>query len=325
MRSTSRRDEMSLAEPAALPVATSAPPRLHILTRFSATFKASLPAYLLLLPSLVFLALFTYGAMGRVFVDALYARATPKAPVRFVGLDNINAVLADPAFAGAVINNLIYAVGTAIPSIALALLFALALARTNAVTSALRAALFLPVLIPMVAASALFMFVFLPNVGLLDHYIGRLLPVLPNWLGDPDIALWAIMIITIWKNAGYYMLFFLAGLQAVPDDVMEAAHLDGASPWQRFRHIILPELKPTFLFVTVIATLNAVTQVDHVFVMTQGGPSNATNLVLFYVYQQAVEHYDIGKASAATLLTLAALMALTALSFRAMANREGGP
>jgi sn-glycerol 3-phosphate transport system permease protein len=105
---------------------------------------------------------------------------------------------------------------------------------------------------------------------------------------------------------------------------MEAAHLDGAGPFMRLRYIILPELKPTFLFVIVIATLNAVTQVDHVFVMTKGGPSNSTNLVLFYIYQQAVEHYDIGKASAATLLTLAALMGLTALSFRTMANREGG-
>ena len=316
---------MSLAEPAALEVATSAAPRLDVLKRLVARFKASLPAYLLLLPSLVFLALFTYGAMGRVLIDALYQRATPKAPVRFVGLDNIAAVLADPAFSGAVVNNLVYAVGTAIPSIGLALLFALALSRPHAVSSALRAALFLPVLIPMVAASALFMFIFLPNVGLLDYYIGRLIPVLPNWLGDPDIALSAIMVITIWKNAGYYMLFFLAGLQAVPEDVMEAAHLDGAGPWQRFRHITLPELKPTFLFVIVIATLNAVTQVDHVFVMTKGGPSNSTNLVLFYIYQQAVEHYDIGKASAATLLTLGALMGLTALSFRTMASREGGP
>ena len=108
---------MSLAEPAALPVATSAAPRLHVVKRFSDRFKASLPAYLLLSPSLLFLALFTYGAMGRVLVDALYQRTTPKAPVRFVGLDNISGVLADPAFAGAVVNNLIYAAGTAIPSI----------------------------------------------------------------------------------------------------------------------------------------------------------------------------------------------------------------
>ncbi|WFU44762.1 sugar ABC transporter permease [Bradyrhizobium sp. CB82] len=316
---------MSLAEGAALPVAEPASSRLPLVKRLSAAFKASLPAYLLLLPSLIFLAAFTYGAVGRVIVDALYQRATPRAPSRFVGLDNLAAVLADPAFTGAVVNNLIYAVGTVVPSMALAFLFALALSRTNAVTSALRAALFLPVLIPMVAASALFLFIFLPNVGLLDHYIGRLLPVLPNWLGDPDTALIAIMVITIWKNAGYYMLFFLAGLQAVPEDAMEAAYLDGAGPWQRLRYIILPELKPTFLFVTVIAGLNAVTQVDHVFVMTKGGPSNATNLVLFYIYERAVEHYDVGKASAATLLSLGVLMGLTALSFRTIANREGGP
>ena len=129
---------MSLAEPATLPVAATAPPRLLLLRRFSARFKTSLPAYLLLLPSLIFLALFTYGAMGRVMIDALYQRATPKAPVRFVGFENINAVLADPAFTGAIVNNLIYAVGTAIPSIGLALLFALALSRTNAFNSVLQ-------------------------------------------------------------------------------------------------------------------------------------------------------------------------------------------
>ena len=260
-----------------------------------------------------------------MIIDALYQRASPKAPMRFVGIDNISAVLADPAFTGAVINNLIYAVGTVVPGMALAFLFAMVLSRTNAVTSALRAALFLPVLIPMVAASALFLFIFLPNVGLLDYYIGRLLPVLPNWLGDSDIALYAIMVITVWKNAGYYVLFFLAGLQAVPEEAMEAAYLDGAGPSQRLRFIILPELRPTFLFVIVIAGLNAVTQVDHVFVMTKGGPSNSTSLVLFYIYQQAVEHYDIGKASAATVLALAVLMGLTALSFRSLASREGGP
>lgn len=325
MRSRLRLHDMSLAEHVVLPLTASSPPRPGVLSRLAAGLKASLPAYLLLLPSLVFLGLFTYGAVGRVIFDALYQRATPKAPSRFVGLDNIAAVLADPAFTGAVLNNVIYAAGTVVPAMALAILMALALARTNAFTSALRAALFLPVLIPMVAASALFLFIFLPNVGLLDHYIGRLLPVLPNWLGDPDIALSAIMAITVWKNAGYYMLFFLAGLQSVPEDAMEAAYIDGAGPWQRFRYIILPELKPTFLFVIVIAGLNAVTQVDHVFVMTKGGPSNSTSLVLFYIYEQAVEHYDIGKASAATLLSLAALMGLTALSFRSLAAREGRP
>jgi sn-glycerol 3-phosphate transport system permease protein len=180
-------------------------------------------------------------------------------------------------------------------------------------------------MVPLVAVAAMFSFIFLPGAGLLDHHLAMLGISATNWLGNPDLALGSLVAVTVWKNAGYYMLFFLAGLQAVPEDAMEAAYLDGAGPWPRLRYIILPELRPTFLFVTVIAILNAVTQVDHVFVMTKGGPSNATSLVLFYIYQQAVEHYDIGKASAATLLSLAVLMGLTALSFRSLASREGGP
>ena len=185
------------------------------------------------------------------------------------------------------------------PSLVLALGFALALARITRVNALLRAAFFLPVLIPLVAAASLFLFIFLPDVGLLDYYLGQArASAAPNWLGDPDIALYSIMVLTIWKNAGYYMLFFLAGLQAMPAEAYEAAILDGATPWQRLRYVTLPYLKPTIGFRLVIALLNVVTQVDHVFVLTKGGPSDSTNLLLFYVYQQAVESYDIGKAAA---------------------------
>ena len=129
------------------------------------------------------------------------------------------------------------------PSLVIALGLALALARSTRVNSALRAAFFLPVLIPLVAAASLFLFIFLPNVGLLDYYLGRCLANPPNWLGDPDIALYSIMALTVWKNAGYYMLFFLAGLQAVPDEAYEAAYLEGATPLQRLRlhHAALPQ------------------------------------------------------------------------------------
>jgi sn-glycerol 3-phosphate transport system permease protein len=179
-------------------------------------------------------------------------------------------------------------------------------------------------LIPLIAAASLFLFIFLPNVGLLDFYLGRFLVMPPNWLGDPDVALYAIMALTTWKNAGYYMVFFLAGLQAVPNEVYEAAYLEGASPWQRLWHVTLPYLKPTLSFVGVIALLNVVTQVDHVFVLTKGGPSDSTNLLLFYVYQQAVESYDIGKAAAATLVSLGILLAITAASFRTLEGAFGG-
>ena len=287
-------------------------------------FRQIMGAYLLLLPSLAALVLFTYAPVAQVVWDSLHVRLSLAAPPTFGGLANFHAVFADPAFRTALINNLVYAVGTVGPSLIIALGLALALARSVRINNALRAAYFLPVLIPLIAAASLFLFIFLPNVGLLDFYLGRLVANPPNWLGDPDVALYSIMVLTVWKNAGYYMLFFLAGLQAVPDEAYEAAYLEGATPWQRLWYITLPYLRPTIAFVTVIALLNVVTQVDHVFVLTKGGPSGSTNLLLFYVYQQAVESYDIGKASAATLLSLAALVAVTGVSLGTLERAYGG-
>jgi sn-glycerol 3-phosphate transport system permease protein len=284
----------------------------------------TLLAGLLLAPSLVILALFTYGPLVQMAWDSLRSPQKVGGSTVFAGLANYRAVLADSSFANALLNNLVFAIVTLIPSLVLALVFAMALTRSSRISSALRAMLFFPVLVPLVAAASLFMFIFLPGVGLLDHYLGRLVANPPNWLGDPDIALLSIAGVTIWKNAGYYMLFFLAGLQSVPPDAYDAAHLDGATPWQRLRYVTLPYLKPTIAFVAVIALLNIVTQVDHVFILTKGGPSEATNLVLFYIYQQAVENYDIGKASAATVLSLIALFALTFASLGTLERAFGG-
>ena len=287
-------------------------------------FGAGLAAALLLAPSLLFLALFTYGPVVQLIWDSLQARTGSSGPSTYAGLGNYAAVLGDASFRKALGNNLLFAVVTLVPSLVLALGFAMALARSGRVTSALRAMLFFPVLVPLVAAASLFLFVFLPGVGLLDYYLGKLSLDPPNWLGDPDVALLAIAGVTVWKNAGYYMLFFLAGLQSVPPDAYEAAYLDGATPWQRLRYVTLPYLKPTLAFVSVIALLNIVTQVDHVFVLTKGGPSESTNLVLFYIYQQAVESYDIGRASAATLLSLGFLLALTFASLGTLERSFGG-
>ena len=276
--------------------------------------RAHWSAYGLLLPSFIVLMLFTYGPVLQVVWDSLHLKRSLGAAPTFGGAQNFEAVFADAAFRKALVNNVIYAIGTVGPSLVIALGLALALGRSQRINNALRAVYFLPALIPLIAAASLFLFVFLPNVGLLDFYLGRILVQPPNWLGDPDVALYSIMVLTVWKNAGYYMLFFLAGLQAIPDDAYEAAYLEGATPWQRLRHITLPYLKPSIAFVGVIALLNVVTQVDHVFVLTKGGPSDSTNLLLFYVYQQAVESYDIGKAAAATLISLGILVAIAVLS-----------
>lgn len=285
--------------------------------------RTTLVALALLAPSLLFLALFTYWPVIQVAWQSLHNQQRIGGGQVYVGIANFLKLFADTAFRKALSNNLIYAFGTLIPSLVLALGFAMALARSSRVNALFRALFFLPVLIPLVAAASIFLFIFLPGVGLLDYHLAKLALSGPNWLGDPDIALYAIMGLTIWKNAGYYMLFFLAGLQAVPADAYEAAILDGAGPWQRLRYVTLPYLKPTIGFVMVIGLLNVVTQVDHVFVLTKGGPSDSTNLLLFYVYQQAVESYDAGKAAAGTLVMLALLLAISASSLRTLERSFG--
>lgn len=283
--------------------------------------RTSLRPYLLLAPALLFLALFTYWPMLQVLVASLWSRRAIGGEGEFAGIGNYIRLARDEDFLGALVNTGLFAAGTVIPSIVLGFLFALALRRSGAVASIYRAILFFPTLMPLVAASALFIFIFLPGLGLLDYYLAKLGARSINWLGNPDIALWSLVMLTVWKNAGYYMLFFLAGLQSLPEDAEEAALIEGASWWQRQWFVVIPMLGPTFAFVAVIALINAVIQVDHVIVMTQGGPNNATNLLLYYIFQQAHEFYDLGKATAATVVTLALLLALSLLSLRTMERR----
>ena len=272
--------------------------------------RASTTAALLLLsPSLVFLGLFTYWPVLQVTARSL---ATPDG----VGLGNYRRLLADPHFANAAWNNFLYAVGSIAPAVVLALMFALVLQGQRRIHTVLRTLLVFPMLIPLVAAAALFTYIFLPGEGLLDHYLARLGFAETNWLGDPSLALGSIIGLTIWKNVGYYMLFFLAGLQGVPPELHEAAWLDGAGAWQRFRYVTWPLLKPTLAFVVVVAVLNVMTQVDHIVLLTQGGPNDATNVLLYYIYQQAEQNNDPGLATAATVLSLAGLLLLSLGSLR---------
>jgi sn-glycerol 3-phosphate transport system permease protein len=273
-----------------------------------------LPVVVLLAPSLLFLGLFTYGPVLRVVGESLVVGRF--AGDQAIGLGNYQRLFADPHFARAALNNVVYALGTIVPSLVLALALALALRETNRFTAVLRTLVVMPLLIPLVAAAALFTFILLPGDGLLDFYLHKLGVPMINWLGDTSLALGSVIAITVWKNTGYYMLFFLAGLAGVPQDLVDAARIDGAGAWRRLRSIVLPLLGPTFGFVVPIALLNALTQIDHVVTMTQGGPSDATSLLLYYIYQQAAQNYDTGLAAAATVVSVAALLSLSLISFR---------
>jgi sn-glycerol 3-phosphate transport system permease protein len=302
---------VALTRTTSLPVTTPATRR-----RARNRARPGLIAYALLLPSAVFLLAFTYWPVVQVIQTSLTVKGFRGAA--HWGFDNYTRLFADQHFSTAVVNNLIYAAGTIVPSMVLALLFAVALKETTRLTSLLRTLVALPMLIPLVAAASLFAFIFLPNAGLLDYYLAKFGLSETNWLGDPSLALGSIIAITIWKNCGYYMLFFLAGLAGIPQDLLDAAKVDGANAIQRFCRITLPLLGPTLAFVLVIATLNALTQVDHVIVLTQGGPDDATSMILFYIYQQAHQNFDIGMASAATVVSVGFLFALSIVSLRSL-------
>ena len=273
-------------------------------------------AILLLLPSLAFLIAFTYLPILQVTARALLVQRF--GATGSIGLGNFARLFGDAAFGQAAGNTALFAILTIVPSIGLAFGFALVLHGSGALTGLLRALFVLPMMVPLVAAATLFTFLLLPGEGLVDHYLASLGLGMTNWLGDPALALGAISAITVWKNAGYYMLFFLAGLAGVPREMHEAATLEGATAWERTRYVTLPLLGPTFAFVLVIAAVNVLVQVDHVIVMTQGGPSGTTNLLLSYIYQQAQQNNDPGLAAAATVVSVACLLALAMVSLRTL-------
>jgi len=281
--------------------------------------RRTLFPYLILLPTLIFLFLFTYYPLFQSATDSLFdSRLSSDAPP-FVGLQNYLRLIQDSVFWRALLNNLAYILMTVVPGIILALLLAVALWENTSLNRWLRTAFFFPMIIPLVSAATLWLFIFMPGMGLLDYYLAKVFgPMNNNYLGMSNSALIALSVIGVWKFAGYYMLFFLAGLQSIPASAREAALMEGASRPQVFFYITLPLLRPTISFVVTIALIYSITQIDHVAVMTQGGPNNATTVLLYYIQSLANDTHDLGKASAATFLTLVLLFGFSMLNLRVL-------
>ena len=266
-----------------------------------------LQGWLLALPAVVLLATFTHVPAVATVIDSFFSTPHGKRPAAFIGLDQYRTMLADPVFWLAFRNNLLYALITVPLAIALALVMALWVNGHIAGRAALRLAFFTPTILPMVAAANIWLFFYTPGYGLLAQ-IGTLFGFGDtNWLGSPATALPALMAVTVWKEAGFFMIFFLAALQQVPPDLYEAARMENAGRWQVFCRITWPLVMPTTLFVAVNALINAFRIVDQVIAMTGGGPNNATTLLLFYIYQVAFSFWDTGYAAAMSTVLLLVL------------------
>lgn len=271
--------------------------------------------YFLLAPSLAVLALFTFWPAIHVGWLSLYRNNLASNGPHFTGLTNFADILQDPQFRTVLFNTVEFVVGTAIPSMALGLLMALLLNRQRILSPLYRVAFFYPTLVPMVGAATAWAFIYTPGYGLLDrvlHLWGGGTVISP--LGDPKLALPALIALSIWRMSGYLMIFFLAGLQSVPADIQEAARVDGASYPTIVRRIIIPLLGPTFVFVVIIAIVNTAQLVDQLYVTTGGGPNNATNLLLWDIYQETFSFQDQGIAAAMTVILVGALLICSALN-----------
>ena len=282
--------------------------------------------YLLILSTVVFVVLFTVWPTLLAFYQSFFRQRLNIARFReptFIGVENYVDLFTDPRFLRVLSNTFLYVLGTVPVSIVLAFLFALLVNRKLRGIGLARLFLFYPTVLPLVSAATVWMFFFTPDYGLLNSALRLLGYSGPeNWTGNPHLALLAVMIVAVWKNAGYYMIFYLAGLQSLPTDVFEAAALDGANWWQQLWRIAFPLLRRTTLFITTIAFIGAFQTVDHVFVLTQGGPSRASTVLLFYLWQERFENQDVGRAATVTVILVALLLVFTVTNFVLSERKE---
>jgi sn-glycerol 3-phosphate transport system permease protein len=277
--------------------------------------------WLLLLPAAVLMVAFThYPALVTVW-HSLFSTARPGRPAHWIGLDHYRALADDPVFWTALVNNAWYALGTIVPSIALAMAMALWVDRKLVGRGLLRLAYFTPTVLPMIAVANIWLFFYTPDYGLLDQLRGIAGGAAHNWLGSRETVLGALMVVTVWKEAGFFMIFYLAALQQQSPELREAAALEGCGRWQFFWRVSFPLLMPTTLFVLVNAVINAFRLIDHIVVMTRGGPDNASSLLLYYIYETGFRYWDTGYSAALTVVLLALLAGLALLQFGVLERR----
>ena len=269
--------------------------------------RTQVHGWLLLMPAAIFLIAFTYYPAVATLGKSFFSQGTALRPSEFVGFENFQYMFDDDVFWQVVWNNVIYAAGTIPISIALAIVMAIWVNGKLRFKSFTRMCYFTPTILPMIAVANIWLFFYTPEIGLLDQ-VSRVFGFgSHNWLGDPDTVLGCIIAVTIWKEAGFFMIFYLAALQTLPPELEEAAHLEGASRWYYFRRVMFPLLMPTTLFVLINAIINSFKLVDQLFILTKGGPDNASSLLLYYIYEVAFSFLDQAYASTLTVVLLIAL------------------
>ena len=273
-------------------------------------------AYLFLLPNIIGFLLFSLVPVGATLVISLLSWDLIRSP-RFIAFDNYtNLLVHDPIF-WEVMGNTAYFVAGVVP-LSIVLSLGLALAMNNGLRgiSLFRALFFIPVITSSVAVAMLWRWLYNTDYGLINVGLIKIgLPAIP-WLTSTDWSMPAVIIMAVWKNLGYNMVIYLAGLQGIPPTLYEAAALDGAGPWQRFRHITIPLLGPTTFFILVISIINSFQVFDLTFILSQGGPGISTTTIVMYIYDQGFQYFQMGYAAALAWVLFIIIFAVTMLQMR---------
>lgn len=262
-------------------------------------------------PSLVILGVFVLYPM----TQALYLSLTSYdvlTPARWIGLDNYRELIGDDAFRNALVNTLYYAVLATPISVALAIGLAVLLNEHSPLRGIGRTAVFMPVVVGLAIVAFAWAFLLDPDIGLLNYWLGKVgISPSQGWLRDPGLAMPAVIIVGIWKNVGFYMVIYLAGLQSIPQDLYEAARIDGASAWKRFRNVTWPLLANQTLLVSILCAIATLQAFDQIYVMTRGGPFFKTETLVMLVYRRGFTEFEFGYAAAVSWALVALILVLS--------------
>ena len=268
---------------------------------------------------LLFYTVFLLVPIGIAFAGSFHEWNPLSGIYRFNGIENYVSVFTSALFGKSMLNTLIFSVVVIFFRGGLGLAIAIAI-YSNLIKhkSFFRAIYYMPVVTPMVAVAFVWKFLYNPQIGAINQILGLDI----NWLMNPKTALLAIMIMTIWKDFGYAVVMFMAGLYSLPSDAMEAARVDGASSWQTFKYLTLPLLKPMTLFVVITSIISYIQAYVQVLILTEGGPGTATYLSSYIIYNEAFVKYNFGYASAMSFVLFVITAVFTWLSFRVSGDSE---
>ncbi|MCB0405428.1 MAG: sugar ABC transporter permease [Bdellovibrionales bacterium] len=272
--------------------------------------------WLLLSPTVLLLAIFVvYPALYSIYLSTQNVDPFTHRTI-FVGWENYLELAESAEYWKSLKVSLLFTLYTVIPSIVVSLAVALALNAKPYINGFFRTLFLMPVAVSSAMAAMLWIFLYNPTAGFLNYVLSTAGVVGPNWLADPTWSLVAVAIATVWKELGFNVIFFLAGLASVPPELNEAARIDGANAWQRFWRVTLPMLSPTVFFVGVVSVIHSFESFGQIHILTRGGPAGATNVLVYSLYRDAFENFRSGFASAQAVILFAIILAATFVQFR---------